>query len=109
MPLSGRGPETRTRGFRTRPQQEQAVSSKFRGNSEHLQGNIFDCSNYKQAENFVTTLKRISEYVGAEYKHGGDIRASILFNEGKINIPVPVAPTVAAPDTPSPTREKPHT
>ena len=103
---AGRGSETRNRGSRTRNQQEQTVSSKFKGNSEHLQGNIFDCSDCKQADNFVTTLKHISEYVSAEYKRGGDIRASIL-NEGKITIPVPVATTVADLDTLTP-EEKVH-
>jgi hypothetical protein len=44
----------------------------------------------------VTTLKRISEYAGAEYKHGGDIRSSVI-NERKITIPIPAAPSAVDP------------
>ena len=40
----------------------------------------------------MSTIKRISEYVGAEYKYGGDIR-STLENEVRIKIPQPVTPT----------------
>ena len=71
-------------------------SKKFTGNCDKLQGCIFDCSDYKQADTFVTTLKRISEYVGSEYKHGGDIRSSIL-NEIKATVPVPGAPVIVDP------------
>ena len=38
----------------------------------------------------------MSEYVGSEYKHGGDIRSSIL-NESKIVIPIPQSPTYVDP------------
>ena len=48
-------------------------------------------------------LKQISEYVGAEYKHGGDIRASIL-NEGSISIPLPMAPNIANAAAPTPAK-----
>ena len=40
----------------------------------------------------MSTIKRISEYVGAEYKYGVDIR-STLENEVRITIPQPVTPT----------------
>ena len=40
----------------------------------------------------MSTIKRITEYVGSEYKYGGDIR-STLDNELRIKIPQPVAPT----------------
>jgi hypothetical protein len=83
-----------------RPQRQ--PPTKFRGNCTKLQGCIFDCSDYKQADTFVRTLKRISEYVGAEYKHGGDIQSSII-NEMKITIPVPTAPTAVDPKSPTPT------
>ena len=39
---------------------------KFKGNSTDLEGYTFDCSHYKQAEEYVSTIKRIAEYVGAE-------------------------------------------
>jgi hypothetical protein len=99
-PPSGRSQQVRGRG-RGRsgrggiPQQRQPPV-RFRGNCIELQGHIFDCSDYKQADTFVNTLKRISEYVGAEYKHGGDIRSSIL-NELKTVIPTPKTPIYADP------------
>ena len=64
---------------------------KFKGNSTDLEGYTFDCSGYKQAENYVSTIKRITEYAGAEYNHGCDIR-STLYNEVRIKIPQPVTP-----------------
>ena len=48
-------------------------------------------------------MKQISEYVGAEYKHGGDIQASIL-NEGRISIPLPMAPNIANAAAPTPAK-----
>ena len=79
----GRGQESRNAG--TQPRQ---APSNFIGNCPDLQGHIFDCSDYKQADTFVHTHKCISEYAGAEYKHGGDISSSII-NEKKVNISKP--------------------
>ena len=39
----------------------------------------------------MSKIKRIAEYVGAEYKYGGDIR-STLENEVRIKIPQPANP-----------------
>ena len=64
---------------------------KFKGNSTDLEGYTFDCSEYKQAENYVSTIKSIAEYVGAEYKYGGE-NHSTLENELWITIPQPVTP-----------------
>ena len=47
--------------------------NKFKGNSTALEGYIFDCSDSKQDNKFITAMKRISEHVGTEYKYGGDI------------------------------------
>ena len=69
------------------------LSTKFKGNCEKLHGAIFDCSDYKQADNFVSSLKRISEYVGSEYKHGGDIRSSII-NQVRFVVVIPTRPTI---------------
>jgi hypothetical protein len=98
-PVRGGGPPSRQssqgrgrgRGRGNRPQQQ--PPGKFKGNCTDLQGQIFDCSDYKQADTFVNTLKRISKYVGAHYKHGGDIRSTIVY-EVKITIPIPMAPTI---------------
>ena len=56
-----------------------------------LEGYKFDCSDYKQAEKYVSTIKRIYEYLGTEYKYGGDI-CSTNENEVRITIPQPVIP-----------------
>ena len=61
------------------------------GNSMDLEVYTFDCSDYKQSEKYVSTIKSITEYVDAEYKYGGDIR-STLENEVRITIPQPVTP-----------------
>jgi hypothetical protein len=47
----GRGTSSRTSN-RTR-----TPSEKFKGNEEKLAGQIFDCSNYRQAGTFVNTHK----------------------------------------------------
>jgi hypothetical protein len=73
-----------------------AVSTKFKGNCNKLQGFVFDCSDYKQADTFVTTLKRFSEYIGAKYKHGGDIRSSLI-NKTKAVLTLPTAPVIVNP------------
>ena len=46
---------------------------KFHGACEALKDKIFDCSDYKQADRYATTIKRVAEYVGSEYKNGGDV------------------------------------
>ena len=90
----GRGWQAGARGSGARganarkPQPQGATNNKFKGNCAELNGCVFDCSDYKQADNFVTTLKRISEHIGATYKHGGDIRSSII-NEIKVMLTVP--------------------
>ena len=96
---AGRGPQGRGSGNK-KPQQ----STKFKGSCPDLEGHIFDCSDYKQADNFVHTLKRISEFVGAECKHGGDIRSSIV-NETKFVVPEPATPDYSANYATAPTPE----
>ena len=73
-------------------------SSKFKGNCIELTDHIFDCSDYKQADKYVTNIKRIAEYVGSEYKNGGDIR-STLENKIEITIGIPIDPVIIAPAT----------
>ena len=38
-----------------------------------MEGYILYYSDYKQDVKYVSTIKRISEYVGEEYKQGGNI------------------------------------
>ena len=84
--------------------QVNSTTNKFKGNCAELQGCVFDCSDYKQADNYVTTLKRISEHVGSTYKHGGDIRSSII-NEVVATINLPRAPEVVDPTDMTPEEE----
>ena len=90
-PAAGRGAGRGPNQARKPQVKPQSTSTKFRGNCAELQGYVFDCSDYKQADNYVTTLKRIGEHVGSTYKHGGDIRVSII-NEKQAVIAVPKAP-----------------
>ena len=59
------------------PQPSQQPIAKLRGNCTDLSGYVFDYSDYKQPDTFVNTLKCISNYDSAEYKHSGGIRSSI--------------------------------
>ena len=70
----GRGGRGRTQG---RSYNQNNRTPKIMGNSTDLEGYTFDCSDYKQAEKYVSTIKRIAEYVGAEYKYGVDIRSTL--------------------------------
>ena len=98
----GRG--NQGRGFGGFKGQGPTASTKFKGNCQELQGYIFDCSDHKQADNFVHSKKRIAEYVGAEYKYGGDIRSSIV-HEVKTTITRPTAPTYSATYATAPTAD----
>ena len=50
---------------------------KFEGRVTDLNGHIYDCSNYQQADTYTRTTKEIAEYVGRTYKFGSDIRLAI--------------------------------
>ena len=99
---NGRGGGGRNNPNR-RPQAKaaNAANNKFKGNCAELLGCVFDCSDYKQADTFVTTLKRISEHIGATYKHGGDIRSSII-NEARAQIGIPTRPIIVDENDPIP-------
>ena len=96
----GRGRGGRGRGGQPRASSTRTPSDKFKGNEDKLAGHIFDCSDYRQADTFVNTHKRIADYVGAEYREGGDIRSSLI-HEAKIQIPIPLNPPVADPANPT--------
>ena len=50
---------------------------KFQGTCEALKGHIFDCSDHHQADQYATTLKKLSKHVRAMFKNVGDVQASI--------------------------------
>ena len=56
----------------------QWLLNKFKGNCADLDGHIFDCLDYKQANTYVHMHKWIAEYVGANYKSRGDVHAFII-------------------------------
>ena len=88
----GRGDRSnRSRSGQIQNQKSRPVSQKFKGNSSDLEGYIFDCSDSRQADKYITAIKIIAEYVGAEFKYGGDIRLSIE-NFKRFEIPMPTAP-----------------
>ena len=68
------------------------MTQKFKVNSSDLEGYIIDCSDSRQADKYITAIKRITEYVRAEFKYGGDIRSSIE-NSKRFEIPMPTAPS----------------
>ena len=63
----GRGDRSnRLRTGQIQNQKSRTISHKFKGNSSDIEGYIFDCSDSRQADKYITAIKRISEYVGAE-------------------------------------------
>ena len=69
--------------------------SKFEGRCAELKGFIFDCSSTKCAEQFNTTMKEITTYLGkgggGAYKYPGDIRY-FLQNDRDPTITQPTTP-----------------
>ena len=64
---SGRGNRlNRLRTGQIQNQKSRPISKKFKGNSSDLEGYIFECSDNRQADKYITVIKRIVEYVGAE-------------------------------------------
>ena len=82
----------RSRSGQIQNQKSIPVAQKFKGNSSDLECYIFDCSDSRQAYKYITAIKRIAEYVGAEFKYGGNIRSSIE-NSKRFEIPMPAAPS----------------
>ena len=71
-------------------------TEKFVGKCEALKGYIYDCSDSKQADQFVSTTLEIATYVGSNYKHGGDVRLALTNLE---------PPTIPYPTDPGPTAD----
>ena len=45
-------------------QKSRPITQRLKGNSSDLEGYIFDCSDSRQADKYITAIKRIAEYVG---------------------------------------------
>ena len=52
-------------------------TQKFVGRCDDLKGNIFDCSNAKQSDLFVSTKREIEQYIGRTYTYGADTKWSL--------------------------------
>ena len=55
----------RSRSGKIQNQKSRPVIQKFKGNYSDLEGYIFGCSDIRQADKYITAIKRIAEYVGA--------------------------------------------
>ena len=100
----GRGDQGRGNQGRGTGGPKPFTTFKFKGNCAELEGHIFDCSDSKQADLYVHTVKRVAEHVGATYKQGGDISAAIIKGE-LTTLTQPTYPTYSASyaTAPSPT------
>jgi hypothetical protein len=70
---------------------------KFEGEYDELKGNIYDCSDARQADLFTKTSKAIAGHVGRSYKYSGDIR---------ITVETLAVPTMEVPSDPPDTASK---
>ena len=89
----GRGDRSnRSQSVQIQNQKSRPVAQKFKGNSSDLEGYIFDCSYSRQADKYITAIKRIAEYVRAGFKYDSGIRSSIE-NSKRFEIPIPTVPS----------------
>ena len=51
--------------------------ARFNGRCEELIGNIYDCTDIRQADQYTKTTKEIAEYIGRNYKYGMGTRLAI--------------------------------
>ena len=64
----GKGGDRGSRGDRSNKsrsgqiqnQKSRPVAQKFKGNSSYLEGYIFDCSNSRKADKYITAIKKIA-------------------------------------------------
>jgi len=77
---------------------EKTNNEQFAGNFAELNGNIFDCSGPKQADQYVTTKREIEEYIGTNYVYGNYIKWTIENNE-LMNMQIPTDPDTEASET----------
>ena len=86
--------QEKPKGGRNKKQQNNNTKvslTKFEGRCDDLKGHIYDYSESKNADQFVTTTKEIKNYVGRTYKCAGDITGAIT---------ALVVPVIAEPEEP---------
>lgn len=81
------------RGFGNRNQRNHGAprAIKFTGSCEALNGHVYDCSGYTQADQYTKTTEKIMTYVGSKYDLGGVLATAIEAME-QPTIDVPPAP-----------------
>ena len=89
---NGQGNKSRTKQDKDfKPLPRQAFNN-FKGSTRELDGFVFDCSDNKQADRHVKSMKRIAEHIGTNYHNGGNICSTI--EQGKrFYIPKTIAPS----------------
>ena len=92
---SGGWQECGSSGIRWPHKSQPQHAKKFQGVCPDLKDAIFDCSDYKQADCYMTAVKHVVKYVSANYKNGGDI-SSLIKKETKNMVPCPARPAVTA-------------
>ena len=89
----GRGDRSnQSRSGQIQNQKSRPVTQDFKGKSSDLEGYIFNFSGSRQSDKYITAIKRIPEYLGEEFKYGGDIHLYIE-NSKRFDIPMPNAPS----------------
>ena len=72
---SGSGPSPAGGGMNKKYYPNATTNRNFQGACEELKGEIFDCSGYGQADQYVRTKNHLANYVGRTL--GGDIRIAV--------------------------------
>ena len=80
-----------------RTNKHHASPKKWKGTTEELNdlGVIFDCSDHQQADVYERNVKRLSEFLGATMKNGGDV-AICIDEEVRVTPPRPIQPDAPA-------------
>ena len=65
-----------------------SFSESFKGDCKELEGSIFDCSDWKSADQFTQTKKKIESFVGRTYDGGAIVQQSLrLMQEVQVEFP----------------------
>eukprot|EP00978_Attheya_sp_CCMP212_P045374 scaffold343757_cov24-Attheya_sp.AAC.1 len=60
-----------------------------------MEGHIYDCTDSRQSNMYTRMTKEIAEYVGLNYRNGGDVRLAVEM----LNIPTLAMPKAAVAGT----------
>lgn len=91
VPSNGNSNTRKPRGNNRRSSNAVRASSKFEGSIPELKGYVYDCISDRQADQYVTTTRKIAEYFVRTHKDAGPFRNAIL------RLQLPTIPPVAKP------------